>query len=299
MESLLDAIYKISDEHQDRFTESYQEELSRSFIYSLLLCLSDEDLTQFYLNCFNEPRLARLAEGIISKRIKERGSIAFESLVTRIFSMLEDAEYRAYVKLRTFLSQIIGDFPKRRIKQFFAFFVNSDYRISRNKAYAVAISIWSEEVEEKLWENWSQYRDEHCILMLAEKGSIAPLVSIFREVWESGDISPRTGNRLLKRVAPSAFEAVVFLKDNHPISYLYAAALAGKTLYTTEAIDLALIAEYEGQFKFALWCLGKTNSWEALRKLNSRLESIQEKYRRQGARELGLPKLDYTELEEE
>jgi hypothetical protein len=201
---------------------------------------------------------------------------------------MEVAKYRPYVKLRTFLSQIIVDFPKNYIKQFFDFFINSEYRISRNKAYDVSESIWNLEIEEKLWEKWSKYKDPNCLLVLAKQGKFSLLLNLFKDLWKSDDISFKIKNILLKRVASLDFQAVTFLKNDYPISYLYAAALNEKPLEKNEAINLALKAKDEEEFRFALWCLGKTKSWEALLELNSKLELIQEKYRILKEKEIGL-----------
>jgi hypothetical protein len=279
MSKRFEAIYRIVDECEeapDRLRRGWK--LCRKIIYPLLLCLSDDELIELYFECSGDKRLFTSVENLIRNKIESEGHAAFVPLVEKILSMLPEADWHLYRRLRTFLSSIIAPFPKEFISEYFSYFYKSEKISDRWKAYAVAHLIWSDEVEGKLWRRLYEDPDESLLIVLADKGDPDSLAEIFQEVWQAEHIQFWVKNKILVRLAPTHFKAVARLKGEYPVSYMYAAILAGKKLSQNQALSLALKAKDAREFGFALWCLGKLKMWNALVELSARLPELQDRY---------------------
>ena len=294
MNNRLEAIYQILDDCNE-LPSDRRLKLCRKIIYPLLICLSNEELIQMYWDCVDEKRIIGQVENLIRNRITTLGYAPYVSLVEQIYSEFPKVDWHKYRRLRTFLTSIIRHFPEEYISEFFNYFYNREKISDHWKAYAVADLIWSDEVEDKLWEKLYEEGDESCLAILIEKGNPQSLIKIIKEVWTSQHIQFRHKNNLLVRLAPVNFKAVSFLKKDHPVSYMYAVVLAGRKLNHKEAEELALKAKNAREFGFALWCIGKLGMWETLLELNSRMPELQKHYEMQQAREFGVTDLHYFE----
>lgn len=285
-------IYKIFDKCEEYPKEYfYDKKLCQNIIYPLIICLSDEELIQMYWECVDEKRIIKRVESVIKSRILENGYENFIEFTEQIYQNLLEYNWNKYRRVRTFLSEIITSFSQEQISKFFNYFYNREKHSDHHKAYGVAKMIWSEEVEEILWEGLYKDQDSICLETLIERGNINRLSEIFKEVWDHSQISFRHKNSLLKRLAKENFKEVLFLKKVSPVSYMYAVILSENKLNKEEALRLPLKAKNHREFGFALWCLGKLKMWETLIELNKKVPSMQKQFDVAEAKKFGITDL--------
>jgi hypothetical protein len=297
MSNRFETIYQIVDECDESPNRlRHRQQLCRKIVYPLLLCLSNEELIQLYFECSDEKRISIQVENLIRSKIGSEGYSAFIPLIDGIYSLLPSVDWHRYRRLRTFLSSIITLFPAELISDFFSYFYKMEKVSDRRKAYTVAHLIWSEEVEGKLWRRLYEDPNERLLIVLIEKGNLDSLAEIFKDVWTSEYLQFWVKNKILVRLAPTHFKAIAYLKREHPISYMYAAILAGKKLSQKEALDLTLRAKDAKEFGFALWCLGKLKMWKILIEISSMLPALQDRYDLQELSKFGITDLHSFEV---
>lgn len=247
-------------------------------IYALFLCLTDEELGKLYIDSINVTTIRDLAKKHILKRVEGGNINPFIPFIEQLFSQLETAKGHRRTSIRVMLYDLLDYLPEHFATQFFDAMIDSPRKSDRNRAYATPKLIMSEERKRKLWQKWNEYREEECLLILIQFGEIDDLASVFRKIWETENISYKTKNELLRRMAKYRFDVIKSLKDTNPISYLYGAVIANQNLSNQQATELALRAETLQELGFALWCLGKLQKWDSILEINTQMPQLESKF---------------------
>jgi hypothetical protein len=72
-------------------------------------------------------------------------------------------------------------------------------------------------------------------------------------------------NNIIRKFADKNFRKFSFLKNSEPDKYLYACAMTNKKL-ATEEIESLYSQLNKQQKSFGIWCIGKLNNWELLKR---------------------------------
>lgn len=248
---------------------------SRSLAYALYLSIPSGDLLRYYIKYIDSSEIReKIAKQIFNRFTTgdEKVPASFKNLLLKEF---EKASGVKRVLLGTMISNLSTHFSKLQLKRFFLQQISSTNRLDRNRAYRIAYSIFSQDIEPIIWKVWTQFQDRWAAELLIQKSTTKHLAEHFWEIWEIENLPMRSIHHAIKRVAKHDFQILEGLEPNNPISFLSACAAAHQQIGPEKACSLALRATTVSELGFAIWCIGKLGYSSALISLTSQLPEIE------------------------
>ena len=174
------------------------------FTYTMIMCLTDEELTEFYFENYSGP-LEKQIISRIAKRLEEQGVAGFRSFLNDVLVTMEEVNFNTYQKLRSHFRRFLPFADEELKEHVFKQFIDSHRREDRRIACEAALCIWCVEVEARLWEAWHLWRDEMVLQILMQKSHPVRLLEVVEIVWFESRYSDRIRREFVKLVAAHDF----------------------------------------------------------------------------------------------
>lgn len=270
---------KLIDINKLEFIENYfYNHLEDDFFYivlhSLFNCISELELQIFYFEyAKGNPALKKTIESYVLKRTSNEPKRQFNNVAITLLRNYTNEDYSTQTTTRTFLSQFIRTLPTETIQMFFDLLINSERKFDRHRANEVADLILTDEIKEKLLENFHKYNNEYSLLPLINNFDEEELCLIIEEYWTSEFPSPRIKREILKKLLKLELEYFSFLKERD-ISYYFQILNLKKIKITDKEINELLKSVTEENKFYLLWTIGMTGNWKQttkyIEKINKR-----------------------------
>lgn len=204
-----------------------------------------------------------------------QGELLADSFVQELFSRFQNGDKHVRRSAATVLIRLIEHIPSQVAVELFNLLINSQSKLDRNRASQIAEFIFNNEIEQKLWDSWHCCHDNALLRVLAKKTTLESLRVRFAEIWHTESIPFRFKNEALKRLAAFDFNAVSFVENDKPVSYLTACVAANITVRDDFIEKLVKNAQSIRELGYVIWCTGKLRKTQLLLKLIDNAEALE------------------------
>ncbi len=246
-----------------------------SFEYAFYLTVSMSDLCKYFFQYVMDTEVRNnIIKHINAKKEKKDEKIPKEFIST-LLKEFKLSEKRRRISLGAAIKEFSSSFSKKQLKEFFNNQVMSRKLSDRKRAYSVCQDIYDQDIDNKLWESWKIYRDNNCMDVLSKNTISENIIPHFNEIWADENIRFYIKNNALKKVAVSNIEAVDFLKEESPVSYLSACVAAKHEINDELAKSIAKQSDKISTLNYVLWCLGMLGKEKILCDLLDQITDIE------------------------
>jgi len=235
-------------------------------LHSLFNCITEEEISILYFYYAKEnPDLKRTIESYILKRTTNEPKRNFAKIGKILLSDYPKKEFREQQSIRKFLSQFIRTMPLPIIKEYFDLLIDSDRKWDRHQANNVADLLWNDEVERKLIDNFLKFEDDYSLLPLIKSLDPIDLGEFISSIWSKDFPSAKLKSQIVKKIANSKFDDLVFLEDIDPTYYLHAITIRRETISDVLITKLQKNLKEENKY-YLIWCLSLTRDFKLITK---------------------------------
>lgn len=235
----------------------------RYLVHAVFHTMQLPKLVNLYVETKNL-KLKNTLDHHLQNRFKEP-ALEHKSFFNSLIRKLKKAPYNQHQRIRVLLSFIINYLPKSYTQKYFDFFSSSGYANDLLAALKVTNLVWNSSSDKLFIDKFIETGNENYLEAVINHGKPNEIAKRLKEIWTEDYPADYLKNRIIRKIASEYFEKMAFLKESEPDKFLYVCAFANVNLEDAEIERLFQSLE-SGQKTFGLWCIGKMNNWEFLKK---------------------------------
>lgn len=173
-----------------------------------------------------------------------------------------------------FLREMSGFMPRQSQRTLITYFLNSDYKNNRKRAYAILSGNWNNEYAALLKSTWRSYQDEDLLDLIIQKlparylyENREAIVELFDEEELSYNFKRKVmRNNYFVKTAKYCVSQIDKFKKEDPISYIYIKRELGQKIDEDYAVKT--YEGYPNSRRYLPFWYGRLKLWSVLAKLD-------------------------------
>ena len=168
---------------------------------------------------------------------------------------------------------------KKYLLKLFDILIFNKRKNDRKLACWIARKHFNDSIEKKLFLAWEKFNDAQLIVPLIENGKISIDLhyAIIEKLLKDESVEDWIKRKLLLLLAKKDFEAINFIKNSDPVTYLYIATKLDQEVEEEYIIKIILNLDDSSLLGLVIWCIGKMGKRDLLLKLHPMSDEIEKR----------------------